>query len=285
MNKKVKDSLFTHLLSDKSYALEAYLALHPENKNIKEEDIEIITLENVLTNNFYNDFGMSIKDQQIIFIEAQSKWSINILIRILIYYVNSLIRDIQDKKLNIFSTKKIPLQPPEFYVVYSGKKKVKNEISLAEEYFGNRNSFIDLKIKVIKKDTVKKHDLFDQYITFCTILEEERQKHGYTLETIKECIRRCKELNILKKYLSEHEAEVIDMIDLIFSQELADELAREEAIEEGREQGREQGIQEGKAKGKEEALLQTAINLKKQGIDIEVIVKATGLTKEAIEAL
>ncbi|MFK7799368.1 MAG: Rpn family recombination-promoting nuclease/putative transposase [Aureispira sp.] len=51
--------------------------------------------------------------------------------------------------------------------------------------------------------------------------------------------------------------------------------------EEGRAEGKEEGIKQGREKEK----IQIALNLKKQGIGIEVIVAATGLSKEEIEQL
>jgi len=46
-------------------------------------------------------------------------------------------------------------------------------------------------------------------------------------------------------------------------------------------QGEEKGIAEGKAEGKSEA----ARNLKALGVDIDTIVKATGLDRSVVEAL
>lgn len=57
--------------------------------------------------------------------------------------------------------------------------------------------------------------------------------------------------------------------------------ARDEGLEEGREEGREKGLVEGLEKGREEV----AINLKRLGIPVEVIMQSTGLSKDEIEAL
>ena len=63
-----------------------------------------------------------------------------------------------------------------------------------------------------------------------------------------------------------------------------------EKIEEGREEGRKEGIKEGIEKGikkgikegKEEKSLEIAKNMKALGIDIDTIIKATGLSKEEV---
>ena len=66
----IKDSVFTHLFKEKKYTLELYKALHPESKDVTEEDIKPITLENVLMANMYNDLGFSVKDKIFILTEA-----------------------------------------------------------------------------------------------------------------------------------------------------------------------------------------------------------------------
>ena len=70
--------------------------------------------------------------------------------------------------------------------------------------------------------------------------------------------------------------------------EFLDELEKrgmEKGIEQGMEKGREQGIEQGMEKGEEQATFRIAKNFKDSKVDIEIIVKATGLTKEQIEAL
>ena len=49
IKRTAKDSVFTALFSHKEYALQLFKALHPEEKNVTEKDIEIITIDNILT--------------------------------------------------------------------------------------------------------------------------------------------------------------------------------------------------------------------------------------------
>jgi predicted transposase/invertase (TIGR01784 family) len=51
------------------------------------------------------------------------------------------------------------------------------------------------------------------------------------------------------------------------------------------EQGIEQGIEQGLSKGAYNKAIETALNLKKLGISVDIITKATGLTKTEIENL
>ena len=58
-----------------------------------------------------------------------------------------------------------------------------------------------------------------------------------------------------------------------------------EGIVKGREEGREEGIAKGRVEGVRETNLDNARNLKKMGVDIDVISQATKLSKEEIEGL
>jgi predicted transposase/invertase (TIGR01784 family) len=73
---------------------------------------------------------------------------------------------------------------------------------------------------------------------------------------------------------------------------IADKLkeeGRKEGLKKGREEGREEGLKKGMEKGMEKGQKQkateTARTMKSDGIDIKVIAKYTGLTKEEIEEL
>ena len=55
--RKIKDSVFTDLFKNKKYLLQLYQALHPEDLDTTEDDIDDITLKHVLVDTEYNDLG------------------------------------------------------------------------------------------------------------------------------------------------------------------------------------------------------------------------------------
>ena len=55
---RVKDSVFTHLFKEPKYLLELYQSLHPEDQTVTKEDLEIVTIENILVDQWYNDLGL-----------------------------------------------------------------------------------------------------------------------------------------------------------------------------------------------------------------------------------
>ena len=70
MNLKIRDSLFIDLFSDKNRLIQLYKSLVDDERKISTEDIEIITLENIITTGVYNDLGFRVKDEIIILMEA-----------------------------------------------------------------------------------------------------------------------------------------------------------------------------------------------------------------------
>ncbi|MCD8105717.1 MAG: hypothetical protein LUF35_12150 [Lachnospiraceae bacterium] len=60
VNRNIKDSVFRNLFSDKKYLFQLYQALHPEDKETATDDLEYVTLENVLVRDIYNDLGVRI---------------------------------------------------------------------------------------------------------------------------------------------------------------------------------------------------------------------------------
>ena len=53
-----KNSVFLDLFQNKTYLLRLYQTLHPEDKTATEDSLTDVTIENVLTDNLYNDLGL-----------------------------------------------------------------------------------------------------------------------------------------------------------------------------------------------------------------------------------
>jgi hypothetical protein len=102
--------------------------------------------------------------------------------------------------------------------VYTGNKgKRPDVISLSEEYFGENEVAVEVKAKVIYEQETD--DIINQYIVFCKVFNDQRNKHGLTAETVKETIRICKDRNVLKEYLESREKEVVTIMMSLFDEE------------------------------------------------------------------
>lgn len=212
---KIKDSVFTHLFQDKKYLFQLYKALHPEDNDATEDELTDITLHNILTDDSYNDLGFLVGSKLLILMEAQSTWSVNIVIRILMYLMATYQDYIDKTKQNVYRSKRVKLPKPELYLIYTGDRKAQPEyISLSEEFFEGQKDFLDANVKVLYGSTweTKNNDIVTQYVTFTKVYNEQMNHYGRTREAVIETIRICKDKNILREYLSSREKEVVSIM-------------------------------------------------------------------------
>ena len=222
-----KNSIFLDLFSIPEYLLQLVKTLHPEMTDLKENEIRILTLQSVFVNRPYNDLGVLVKNKLLILVEAQATWSINILIRILLYLASTYHDYIHDNKLSVYSDKKIELPEPEFYVIYTGDRKIDKDIlSLKGDIFENPDAKLELIARVIHAEN--KNDIIGQYIIFCHVLDSQIKIYSYTKKALENTIKICQNSNVLKKYLESRKKEVTDIMFILFDQEYNTKLYAEE---------------------------------------------------------
>lgn len=233
-----KASVFTDLFSETEYAFQLYQALHPEDTSSTANDVIVMTLESHLVNQQYNDLGFMVGDKLIILVEHQSTWSENIVVRVLMYVIDTWNKYIKQNKLDVYGKDRIELPKPELYVVYTGPgAKNKPEIlTLKDTLFDGADIAVDCKVKVITDG--KKGDIINQFVRFCHVLDGQIKEHGRTRKAVEETIRICRDENVLKEYLERQWEEVLNMYDLLFNQETIMENHDESMRREGREEGR-----------------------------------------------
>ena len=153
-----------------------------------------------------------------ILIEAQSTWTINILVRALLYLAQSYHEYFQHTRQNYYKSKKVKMPKPELYVVFTGNKgKKPDKISLSKEFFEGADIDIEVKAKVIYESD--QDNIINQYIIFCKVFNEQTGQHGMTQKSVLETIRICKDRNVLKEYLLEREKEVVTIMMSLFNEE------------------------------------------------------------------
>ena len=259
VRRKAKDSVFTVLFQDVNNVYELYKELHPEDVDVTVNDIRVETLETVLINDIYNDLGFIVnsggKVRYVILVEAQSRWTDNITLRMLLYITETYHRYLKETEQSEHVEKKVLLPKPDMYVVYTGSKNVSDEVSFSQTYFDG-DSPLDLKVKVLKNSG--KDTLHGQYIGFSRVYDEQRKLYGNKLECIKETIRICIEKGYLTEFLGIHKQEVTTMLSELFDEQ-AQRNQYDIAI---KRESRTQGIAEGMEKG----MVQTLADLVRKGI-------------------
>ena len=252
VKRNLKDSVFTFLFRQPEYTRQLYLALHPEDTEVTEADCKLVTLENVLANGQYNDLGFQVNDRLLLLVEAQSTFSENITLRMLLYLAETYKQYIEEHKLDLYSTRAVEIPKPELYVVFTGDRENAPEtLSLSSLYGGGGSA----EIKVAVRRDTGSSDILDQYVRFCRIADEQRELHGRSQQAIEETIRICTEQGVLAEFLGSRKKEVQDIMVTLFDHEKVMEfhdynLAKEQRAE-GRAEGRVEGRAEGRAEEKE----------------------------------
>lgn len=250
--RKIRDSVFTNLFQDKKYLLQLYKALHPEDSSVTEDKIEDVTIKHVLVDADYNDLGFSIGDRLMVLVESQSTWTVNIIIRALMYLIQTYHDYFKRTNQNLYGSKKVNMPRPELYLIYTGdKKNIPDSISLARDFFDGAEIAIDAEIKVLYQEN---EDIIGQYIIFSKVYTEQRKLYGNTKQAVTETIDICKNRNVLREYLESKEGEVVDIMMTLFDDEqilkayakdIEDNTAKETARETEREMA-ERMIKKGK---------------------------------------
>lgn len=231
----IKDSMFTFLFGEPEYTMELYQTLHPEDTTVKDSDVKLVTLQNVLADGIYNDLGFQVRDKLILLVEAQSTFSENIPLRMLLYLAETYKDYVEEHKLSLYRERKVLIPRPELYVVYTGNKKaVPDKLKLSSLFEGDGS--VELSVKVLRDDG--KGSIVDQYIAFSKIVDEQVKLHGRTDTALYETLRICRERKILKPFLDSREKEVVDIMTTLFDQEKVMEIElynlAQEKLNEGR---------------------------------------------------
>ena len=221
VNRQAKNSVFLNLFMRKEYQLQLYQELFPQDTTITEDDLELVTLDNVLAIHPYNDLGLLARGKLIVLAEAQSKWSVNIIFRLADYYFDSAMSYLKIRKEDIHSSVKVDVPDVEAFVIYTGRKKIENDVlSLNQEFFGGNPDKPEFKARIIHGEY--KGGIIEEYMGFCRVWDrivlpaktmEEKEKA--VLEAVELCIKK----GYLRKYLEEHRGEAEKIMMAMFSPE------------------------------------------------------------------
>ncbi len=142
-----------------------------------------VTTQKVLTDGLYNDLGFRNRNRVVILTEAQSTWSVNIIVREILYLAQTWHEYIETTKQDRYGSKKLELPKAEMYVIFTGSRQERREyINLADEFFGGDRKFLDARVKMLYGDG--DGDIISQYVDFTRIYKEQVKLHGRTREAI-----------------------------------------------------------------------------------------------------
>ena len=213
-----KDSVFGALFRDKKYLMQLYRALHPEDAETTEDALTDITIRNVLANGIFNDLAFRVGDKIMFLVEHQSSWTMNIIIRVLMYLVQIYHDYFEEQGADLYGSKKVHVPEPELYMIFTGAVSYTHlTISLSKEFFGGKECAIEVKVKVLYGG--KGNDIISQYVNFTKVYNEQVKQYGRSREAVTETIRICKDRDVLREFLAGREKEVISIMMALFDEE------------------------------------------------------------------
>ena len=226
------------------------------------------TEENVLSTGIYNDLGIQVRDRLLLLIEAQTNFSINTALRVLLYLADTYKRYVEGHKLDLYGSKPVRVPRPELYVIYTGnRKQVPETVLLSDLYEGKGDA--EIRVKVLRGG--KEGDILSQYVRFCQIADAARRQHGSGPEAIDEMLRQCREENILMPFLATRQKEVRDIMGLLFDDATIREIHDYNVALEARQEGMERGMEKGMEKGMETGIGAMVSTLQDLSIDRSTI--------------
>ena len=267
VNRETKNSVFLDLFRRKEYLIRLYRDIHPDDMETSEDDLTVVTIDNVFTLKRYNDLGFMLGRQNqklLVMVECQSSWSVNILFRTWSYLVDTLMNYIINNGYNLYSTPKLELPDIETYIIYTGKSTPKiftsgeleqDEegryiLSLSKEFFRGKKGSPELLAKVIYLKNGS--GIVQEYIRFSQIFDEQMAKlktDQDRTKAIQEVFRICEKEKILTEYLQQHRGEVEKIMMTMVSPEYIERAEKKtDRIREAIESLREFGVSEDKIK-------------------------------------
>lgn len=271
VKRNYKDSIFRSLFNNEKELLNLYNAL--TGKNYPEgTEIEIVTLDNAVFDSKKNDLAFIVDKKFINLTEHQSTFSPNMPLRFLEYIAKEY------QKLHfsnaVYSEALVKLPTPEFYVLYNGTKDAPLEqtLKLSDAFIGEYDKIsLDLMVKVINVNYDKGADILDkcktlrEYSMFIHKVRTVRDELGDLDVAIDASIRECISEGILAEFLKNNKGDVMSFLEVNLTEEEKDAIRRQD--------------------GYNEAVRDTALRMKEEGFDYDVIEKITSLSKEEIEKL
>ncbi len=259
VRRNVRDSVFHAMIKEKKYLREIYLALHPEDVSVKEEDLCLIISDNIFIGEVIHDCCFTVRKERVIFIEVQSTPCRMLPYRMGRYWGHLIPKMHKKYKDMQYSVNGVKMPQTEFYSIYVGENasNVPNRIELRE-----KNDFLNISIPV--KTEYNTVGIIYEYCVFSHIYTDDMKAYGKDrVKVIRETLGECLEKGLLKEFLKEHEQEVRKIMSE--NNEYYFEKYLDSYGNDREEKGRVEGEAKGRAEEAKNAKVKIRNMLKKEG--------------------
>lgn len=217
-------------------------------------DIEIVTLENVLLLKVMNEVALVSSDTLCLF-EQQPTWNENMPLRFLIYCAREYEKYINSNKLNAYKMRRILIPTPKFICFCNGtqSRAVKEVLKLSDSFISNSSNnegYVDAKV-VVYNLNVEQPELNDckalmEYGWFVNKVNEYKGKCDILDLAIDNTLNEVPQDFILRDLLLEERGELMSILKTEFNQEEYGQARHDDGYEEGIEIGLAEGAMQEK---------------------------------------
>ena len=279
----MKDSIFISAFKDKKNVIELYKDLHSEENDVKEDDINIVTLNYLMINGPVNDAGFIVKNKILCLVEAQTTQLNTVLLRSLVYLAHSFENHLKAQGKTFYNAKETDIPDWEIYIVYSEKAGLNGGAQIWK-FTNIPNCLLDLEQKEVI--SIPKGGIIEDYMEICKTIDRLIIEYGYEKYAVKGVFDFCKQRNgALSKFILSREVEIMGLYEELWTKEGNIEMNLKAAREEGMAEGMEKGRSLGYAEGEENAKIMMAKFLIHEGYPNDRIAKETNLPIETISKL
>ena len=206
----MKDRVFAVLFNSREHLADVFNTLFPDNGPVTGEEVNTIDMEVYLSAEHF-DAGFLVRDSRMILVETQSVFSMNYATRILISLPELLNNYLRAHGQSMYSRKRLHFPTPSFFIIYTGQEDVPSSFLLSELFENSSDrasrsgvleseACVELQVNVVRKSGTD--GILNQYIRFCQIADEMRDKFGDSDEADKETVKKCMEEGILTDVLA-----------------------------------------------------------------------------------
>ncbi|MCI8893241.1 MAG: hypothetical protein HFI41_01085 [Lachnospiraceae bacterium] len=299
-NRKYKDRLFRFLFQEKKDLLDLYNAVN-ESFYTDPNELEIITLDDVIFMKMKNDLSFMISDQLNLY-EHQSTFSPNMPLRGLLYFARQYEGLIVQRKDNMYGSKLVMLPTPKYVVFYNGKDRQedKSELLLSDAFeAGHGSGCLECRALMLNINRGHNKELMErcrrlwEYSEFVSEVNENLRQNMSPKTAIMKAIDTCIQSGILEDVLLKNRAEVLHMLLTEYDEKKHMRDTYKEGYDEGKQAGYSEGKQAGYSEGKqagysegEQAILEKLVQRKlQQGKKAEVIAQELELEIEVVRKI
>lgn len=246
INREHKDRLFRRIFSKKDDLLSLYNALNNSDYT-NTEDLQIYTMDDFVYMSMRNDLSFLI-DMTLNVFEHQSTYNPNMPLRGFFYMSSAYQKYIALNHLDIYSSKRIALPLPQYYVFYNGTKNMPDEsrILLTDSMThpdAAQKSSAQFSAHMININAGHSSGIMQrcpklyQYSLFIEEIRQNQKQGAALREAVETAVDSCIRQGILTDILLGNKAEVTNMILQEYDEDLHIRNEKEISFQDGYEKG------------------------------------------------